>query len=784
VTRWLEPEAVEIPASLAEEVGGHRLVAKTLVRRGIQTRDEARAFLDPCAYVPAPPTDLPGLDRALARLRHAIATREPVAIWGDFDADGQTATALLLESLRALGAAVSYHIPSRQQGHGLHEPSLERLIRRGATEDAGTRATEPLGDPVRLLLTCDTGITAYDAVARAHTLGTDVIITDHHVPGDRLPPALAVVNPHLLSAEHPMVPLTGVGVAYQLIRALDPSLAEASLDLVALGTVADVGVLTDDNRYLVQRGLESLQRTDRPGLQAIYQSADLHPEGITEEHIGFVLGPRLNALGRLADASHGVELLTTGDWTQARTLATEVEGLNARRQWLTRQVTEAALAQIERTPSLLSDSPVLVLSHPTWPGGVIGIVAGRLAERFGKPTALISAPPGQRARGSARSVPGVDLVRSLAECAEPANQPPLLHSYGGHRAAAGFSLDSEKIPELRAALSRAIAAQAQTLPEPTLAIDAYVDLPDLTLDLVADTNRLAPFGQGNPPLILAVRNLRLLSATTIGRTGEHRRLTVEDAEDRTQTVFWWQGADWPLPRGRFDLALTLRATDYRGLRELQLEWLDAQEREPQAVEVHPAPDIDVLDYRGVSNTGAVLQELLTVGHWQVWAEGEEIPGLETRTRQTLEEGSRLAIWSLPPGPQELQAVLDRVAPVKVALFAHDPGLDLATDFLRKLAGMVRFVLRAREGEMDLETAAAKLGHRRSTVAAGLDTLAAQGSIQITDRQNDLWHLVRSAGPAEPEAVEVARARLEELLAESAAYRDYARRAPVQNLLRH
>jgi single-stranded-DNA-specific exonuclease len=782
MTHWIEPEPVEIPASLAEEVGGHRLVAETLVRRGIRTRQAARAFLDPSIYQPASPGDLPGMETAVDRLRRAVERRETIAIWGDFDADGQTSTALLLECLRSLGARVSYHIPSRQEGHGMQKTSLERFLRGKARQRGPEEAPGPAAGAIRLLITCDTGSSAHAAVIGARRLGADVIITDHHVPGDSLPPALAVINPHLLSPEHPMTSLTGVGVAYQVARALDPMLAERSLDLVALGTIADVGTLTEDNRYLVQCGLEALRCTDRPGLQALYQSADLNPAGLTEEHIGFVLGPRLNALGRLANASHGVELLTTTDRTIARTLATEVEGLNARRQWLTRQVMEGALSQIERTPTLLHDYHALVLSHPAWPGGVTGIVAGRLAERFGKRVALISAPPDQRAVGSARSVPGLNLIQALTDCAAPAGRPPLFERYGGHRGAAGFSLDAERIPELRAALSRAVGRQAESLGEPTLALDAYVELPDLTLDLVGDTSRLAPFGQGNPPLVLAVRDLRLLSETTIGRTGEHRRLTVEDTEDRTQTVFWWQGADWSLPRGRFDLALTIRASDYRGLRELQVEWVDARQREPEAIEIETTLVIDVQDYRTVSNAEQILRGLLSEADWQIWAEGEELPKAETCTRQKLDEGPSLAVWTLPPGPAELQEALTRVRPAEVALFAHDPGLNHPTDLLRQLAGMVTFALRTRDGMMELDRAAAKLGHRRSTVAAGLEVLAAQGWVEILDRQDDMWHLSKAASPAVPEAEAAGRARLQELLDESAAFREYARRAPARSLL--
>jgi single-stranded-DNA-specific exonuclease len=761
MTHWLDPQPIQVPTTLRDAVGGHPLVAGTLARRGILTPEAARAFLDPAAYTPADPTDFPDMDRAVARLRQAIQRRERVAIWGDFDADGQTSTALLVESLRALGADVTFHVPARNEGHGVHKRGVEQLVADGA----------------HLIVTCDTGITAHAAIAHANQLGTEVIVTDHHVlSAQGLPPAVAAINPHRLPPGHPLETLPGAGVAYELTRALNPTVADRALDLTALGTVADVATLTGDARYVVQRGLAALQSSERPGLRAVYQAADLRAEGLTEEHISFVLGPRLNALGRLDDATKGVELLLTTDKVRARTLATEVEGLNARRQWLTKQVTDAALAQIERDPSLLNDHQVVVLSHPTWPGGVVGIVAGRLAKRFGKPVVLVSTPPGEIARASGRSVPGVDLIAAISDCA------PLLEGFGGHPAAAGFSIEPERIPELRPALSRAIAARTDVIPEPVLAIDFYVELSDLTLDLVADISRLAPFGRGNPPLTLAVRDLHVLSAATIGRTEEHRRVIVEDTQDRTQTVFWWQGADWPLPEGRFDLALTLRASDYRGAAEVQVEWIDTHEREPEAVAVRPQRAIHVRDYRTVSNAEAVLQGLLAQGDVQVWAEGDMPAGVEARSRRQLAPAQRLVVWTLPPGPRELQGALSHVGPEEVIWFARDPGLDEAPAFLRRLAGMAKHALQAKEGWFDLEKAAAALAQRGSTVQVGLEWLADRGQLRIVAREDDRWRLTPGTGQPDPQAAQASRARLDASLAETAAYRAYLRAAPATALL--
>jgi single-stranded-DNA-specific exonuclease len=348
---------------------------------------------------------------------------------------------------------------------------------------------------------------------------------------------------------------------------------------------------------------------------------------------------------------------------------------------------------------------------------------------------------------------------------------------------AGFSIDPERIPEFRAAFSRAVAASAEIIPEPALAIDAYVELPDLTLDLVAEISRLAPFGPGNPALTLAVRDVRIASHAAIGRTGEHRRLTVEDARDRTQTVFWWQGADRTLPRGVFDLALTVRASDYRGLAEVQVEWIDARQQEPDAVEIEPVPTTEIRDYRDVSNPETVLRGLVARGDVQVWAEGRLPAAIEVRTRRELGPCPRLAVWTPPPGPRQWQAALARAQPDEIILFAQDPGLDERGPFLQELAGLVKFALRARQGQVDIEKAASRLGHRASTIAAGLRHLEATAVLGIVERGDDHWHVEAGTGQPDAEEGEIMGAQLDALLAETSAYRQYFLHAPARALAR-
>ena len=783
---WIEPQDVTVPDALRSAIGGHPLVAKTLARRGFAEVEAARAFLDPDCYQPAPPTALPNVAVAAERLEHAIRHGETICVWGDFDVDGQTATTLLVSTLRdlALGQGpvdradepkVTYHIPHRQtESHGVNLPVLKQLI----------------ADGVDLVLTCDTGVTAHEPIAYARAQGVDVIVTDHHDLPPALPAAHAVVNPKMLPDGHPLHELPGVGCAYKLAQALyaragRPRDAAQYLDLVALGIVADVAVQTGDTRYLLQRGLEALRHTERLGLQVMMEVAELNPDWLTEEHIGFVLGPRLNALGRLADASVAVELLTTQDVARARILATQLEGLNAQRKLLCDQVLQAAEAQIERDSSLL-EYGALVLSHPSWPAGVIGIVAGRLAERYRRPTVLIAAPPGEPARGSARSIPGCDISAAIAAHAE------MLESFGGHPMAAGMAMDAQRIAGFRRALSRTVLEMCGEAEErATLEIDGILALADLSLDLVKELERLAPFGPGNPPLTLASRRLTLKSHSPVGRSGEHLQLIVEDEEGRAQPVIWWQGGGATLPQGLFDLAYVVRASDYRGQRTIQVEWVDARLIEAPAAARRPEPPaVEAVDYRDAPDPRVLLQRLRTQEDVLVWAEAEARAEVGGQDRYELISASSggpsrsgaLAIWTTPPGPAELRAVLERVSPKAVYLFGVDPDLDRLEEFLQRLAGLTKRALRSSQGQVDVSTLAAATAQRESTVRAGLAWLEARGHVTVhtADGDGDVVYLAPGSQTVQGDLSQKA-ARLSALLEETAAYRSYFARAEPEQL---
>ena len=727
------------------------------MRIGITTPVAAGRFLSAAAYEPASANELPDIDLAVDRLQRAIRDREQILIWGDFDVDGQTSTALLFSALKKKDARVSYHVPNRfSEGHGIHLPTL----------------AQKLGGGIDLILTCDTGVAAHDAVDYARSRGVDTVITDHHALPEHLPAACAVVNPRRLPDGHPLSELPGVGIAYKLIEALyGGEDTDFLLDLVALGIVADVMVQVDDTRYLLQRGLDVLRQNQRLGLRALLERAQIAPADLNEGHIGFALAPRLNALGRLDDANSAVELLITGDWQRARQLANNLEGLNAKRKFLSNQVYQSAIAQIESEPSLL-DYAALVLSHSDWHSGVIGIVASRLVEEFARPVVLL-ATPDETARGSARSVAAVDITSAFAEVA------PLLTRYGGHTMAAGLSLPTDKVFEFRRALSQVVrAVVGERPPQPGLSIDGYLKLDEISLELTQDIERLAPFGNGNPPLTLVTRDLGAVKQSGLGRRGEHLELQVEDSGGRKQRVIWWRGAGQDVPAGRFDLAYTLRTNDYKGKREPLVEWQDYRlisNSVPQLQEESVA--FELIDHRLSQSPSEQLEAVLArFPDALVWSEVEKIAGAVDRLR--LRSNDTLIVWTAPPSLESWSAALATVNPARVVLFANRPDSENRASFLQRLVALVKYCLKHQEGAAQLEALAAAMGQRERSVQVGLQVLRALGKLDCRVGKTGEYHLTQRDDPPGDD-LNTLQNRLDMILRETRAYRDYWQKMQIR-----
>jgi single-stranded-DNA-specific exonuclease len=767
--RWTEPASVSVSRSLREAIGGHPLVSETLVRRGYATAEAAQTFLDPNAYMPTAPESLPGLEDAAERIEQALARRELICVWGDFDVDGQTSTTLLVSTLRDLGGQVIYHIPVREtESHGVRRPWLDQELAKG----------------VRLLITCDTGIDAHEAIAYAQAQGVDVVVTDHHEPPSVLPQARALVNPHFLPPDHPLATLPGVGVAYKLaealyVRAGRPRAAHELLDLVALGIVADVAVQRGDTRYLLQRGLQVLRRTQRLGLQELMRVAGVMADQVDEETIGFALGPRLNSIGRLDDANVIVDFLTTTDLGRARTVASQLEALNARRKRVCDQVFAAAEARLERDPSLLEGS-VLLLSDATWPAGIIGIVANRLMEKYHRPTVLFAAPPGELARGSARCLPGYHITDAIA------TQKELLAGFGGHAMAAGVAIEPDRLESFRRGLDRALAGQhSGGKLEPELEVHGYVSLSELSLALVSDLQRLAPFGSGNPALVLAAQDVVITGRRTLGREAHHLRVTVEDEHHvERQMVWWnWRGAD--VPEGPVDIAFTARAQAFRGEIDVQLVWQamrPAIRTDIPLPEMAPPSELELIDHRECEDPLRLLDTLHEQYPWiSVWAEGKERKAVNGNHRWMLGPAETLVIWSCPPGVEVLRAALRRVGPSRVVLVGHGCNEETALAFLEQLVGLAKYALKAKGGRIDPALLAAVMGHREVTVKRGLALLEAQGLFCLT-QADDLVLQLEAGSSANEARGAVLREELLEVLAETLAYRKHFLRGDKYRLL--
>jgi single-stranded-DNA-specific exonuclease len=761
--RWIDPPAV-LSASPFPEL--HPLVASSLLRRGIDTTALAAAFLDPYAYTPTPATELPGLTAVVDRIELAIRNHESVWIWGDFDVDGQTSTSILYSTLKELGANVLFHIPVRaSESHGVNVEHLQGIIASGA----------------RLILTCDTGITSHAAVNYARMHGVDFLITDHHDLPASLPKAAAIVDPKFLPEGHPLSTLSGSGVAYKLseeifARFRQQERAFQLIDLAALGLVADLAFLIGDARFMVQRGLESLRTTQRLGLQTIMEMADLVPENLSEEHIGFVLGPRLNALGRLGDANPAVELLTTSDPIQARVLATQLESLNAQRQLLCSQVTQAAEAQLRADPSLL-EMPVLVLGNPAWPGGIVGIVASRMVERYQKPAILFSSPVGGPAHGSARSIEGLNITAAIAA------QKDLLLKFGGHPMAAGLSLDPEKLPEFIRRLAKTVSLMVEkNKTEPHFKIDGWLTFPEITLDLARDLERLAPFGPGNEKLVLVTHRLKLRSTATMGRNQEHLKLNVSDEAGNSRSVLWWNGADEKdgLPIGDFDLAYTLRATNWRGSPQVQMEFVDFHTLDVENIELN-SKKLEIVDLRNVKDPLGMLADIQSKPSTQVWAEGIENRLAIGRNRYQLSPAENLVIWTIPSSPTELRLILSKVHPRRIYLFAVLQTEETADTFVAKLAGLLKHAIIHQGGKVTYPILEAATAQAPAVVRLGIHYLVMLGKFSIRSEADNELVISVVGTPRQPITYSQDWDKLRSLLKESFAYRLHFRRSNKDKL---
>ncbi|HEX8597950.1 MAG TPA: single-stranded-DNA-specific exonuclease RecJ [Chloroflexia bacterium] len=540
------------------------LMVQLLANRGLLELEDIETFIQPQDVSQHPdPTMLTGMQPAVERICQALSSREKVVVYGDYDADGVTSTALLTTALRHFGADVEPYVPNRMnEGYGLNPTAVREL---------GSKGT-------RLLITVDCGISGREEVEVARQAGMDVIVTDHHhLPSD-LPNAAACINPkQFVAGCECYQELAGVGVAYQLVRALVKRCGKPKrlrnkdlLGLVAIGTVADVVQLKGANRSLVQQGLAAIPENSLPGIRTMLEYAGLKPGAIDTDRVGFIIGPRLNAAGRVDDARTAYELLMTEDVYYARQLAQKLEAQNRRRQATMNAIVEQARERVKRMDD---NTRVIVLHDSTWPSGVVGLVAGRLVEEFGRPAVVIEQGE-EESRGSARSVPRFNMVEALAETSD------LLVKYGGHSAAAGFTVKTTNIEELNRRLCATCDKQLQHEQlRPTISADAELPVNKVDDETLEQINRMSPFGAGNPSPVFVAKGVRVVSASTVGDNNAHLKLIVADRNNGhapLEAIAFRYGymAENVRRKGQVDLVYSIERREWKGDTHLQLRVKD------------------------------------------------------------------------------------------------------------------------------------------------------------------------------------------------------------------
>lgn len=797
---WKFPSDADVDNSLVEAADGSEIVARLLMRRGLKDADSVRAFLNPDLYTPTAPSELKDMERAVARVKQAIANGEKVTVYGDYDVDGVTATAVMVTTLKKLGADVDFYIPTRSEGYGLNLKAVSVLASKHRT---------------KLIITCDCGISNFSEINFARSLGVDTVVVDHHTMPELLPPAAAILHPKQLDEEHPLFHLPGVGVAYKLAEALlldagMESEVQPLLDFVTLGMIADMVPLTRECRYLVQVGMPQLVGSQRAGIRALLAQVSQKSDGT--DLVGFGLAPRINAVGRLSDANLAVRLMITEDVEEARKLANQLELENVRRQELCEQIFEAA-DQVAGA-KLKGGDRALAIFNTGWHHGVVGIVASRLVEKYHCPV-FIGELDSEEAivKGSARGIPGIDLYQVLK-----ANEHLAL-KWGGHKMAAGFSVEAGKADLwCRGVVETCNRMLAETSMYPTLDIDLVVEPDDVSMELATELTKLAPFGMANKKPVLAVRGGECVGTRVLGKEGKHHRISVmfasgEDGPVEFECVYWNSKGRVPLEGQAMDIAFAPELNTFNGNTRLQLvlsDWRDpakpidftppvaqpsvaappvvVPDALPNVVESFaPPPPVVPINWKDLRNHAtpeslvhAALRKL--GGSISIFAEGAaKIANVEFHDRSTVPPSQHLLLWTLPPDRHVFKTLFTKTNAQHIYYVGGATiNVDDAAGFVKKLLGIVRFAVNQRDGQAEAEKIAAALASTKMCVALGLNVLKKIEMIDWFAEDGTVFLDLVGQPTQKPEDLTEFK-QLAQCLREVAEFRDWCHSAPLNEI---
>lgn len=670
---WQKADLKQTPDSqkIAAEFDLDPLVAEVLVDKGYTESKEIKAFLEPTIESFYDPYRLFDMQKAVDKIQETIMEGKHITIYGDYDADGLTSTTIMYEALSQLGADVSYYIPDRfTDGYGPNKDVYKRLIEEGT----------------ELIITVDNGISGFDAIEFANEQGIEVIVTDHHELPKQLPNAYATIHPRHPKSEYPFSDLSGAGVAFKVATALLEEIPQDLLDLAAIGTVADLVSLTDENRAIVKFGLLALENTLRPGLLALYDIAGINGKEFSADTIGFTLGPRLNAIGRMQHAQSGVELLTTLDEQKATALAKEANDLNVKRQDLVRQITEEALAQLETK----NNSFVNVVAGKNWHEGVLGIVASHLVEKTGRPSLVLNIGENGIAKGSGRSVERFHLFNALD------GHRDIMVSFGGHHMACGLSIKEEHLTDLQQVLDTEAKNQAfdPTKKQP-LAIATKLDASQVTFELFNSLARLAPFGTGNELPLFEFSSHEVIGARAIGKTQEHLRLEVKSPTQTLEAIAFGvkdEISDLLSDPSAIEFVATLDKNSWRGEEKLQLRIKDLkQETEQKAL-----PEVKL------ERTNSLQKELFALPATYGFFNAELAKRFETHLPEgsevivfgadlTNKKVTELVLVDFPQNIAQLEFVLQRIDFDKLRVILYTKALSEALPTRSEFAKVYKYI---------------------------------------------------------------------------------------------
>lgn len=745
--RIKKPENIEVKKEFIEYLGSRKL-AELAVKRGFESINNLRRFVEIEKYTPLSVEDFPKIEKITDYILDFIENDKNILIYGDYDVDGITSTSILTAGLTKLSDNVRYHIPDRfKEGYGLNKDVIASYA-----------------DQIDLIITCDCGISNHQEVEYAKNLGMDIVVTDHHDLPEKLPEADYIISPRLLPEDHQGYWLPGAGMAYFLIKALYLKLGmegqeEEFLDLLLLAIIADVVPLLGENRYLFKTGLEKLKNTSRVGLLALYNSLDINSLEINEKVLAFKIAPVLNSAGRIDNAAKGLELLLADDRQQAAGIAAELKEINKRRKEISQRIYIEAEQEINK-----KENKALVKFSPDWHQGVVGIAAGRIVENYHVPAVLMTSNEEKNLiTGSARSIEGININKIIAQCSD------LLEKQGGHAAAAGFSLKKDRLEKFRLRLQRLLEEEVSSSDfERVINAELEIDLDQIEDEFYEKLRLFAPFGEANPePLFYS--EARILSSRDISQ-GRHKKLVLSGGEKKITALWWW--AEELAESGLQKAVFRINENIYRGRHSLQLEVKALESfaavKDTQVKKAEKEKKIKIIDLRNLDIEQLEPGRKDTVYFME---SRKEIFLYPIINRNYQKKAKRLVLLTIPPSYDILKEIIILTEAEELAITSGLIEDNTLKKFLKSLMGIIKYTIKNENGIFDIEKAASFLSQKEITVKRGLEFLAAQGLLSY---EYISYHelLLSKDGVSDQGLSNLKAKQLQRLLKESDAFRRY------------